>query len=59
MPSWAFFTVSILVSTAIPSATLVVHAVVSIGPRGVSTSIRHIRHIPTGFIRSCQQNLGM
>ena len=24
-----------------------------------STSTRHMRHMPTGFMRSCQQNRGM
>ena len=59
IPSWAFWTTSDSVSTAIPSATGVVHDVVSILPRGVSTSTRHIRHMPTGFIRECQQKRGM
>ena len=37
----------------------VVHAVVSILPRGVSISTRHIRHIPTGSILGCQQKRGI
>ncbi len=58
-PSCAFWTTADSVSTAMPSATGIVHDVVSIVPRGVSTSTRHMRHMPTGFIRGCQQNRGM
>ncbi len=59
MPSWAFLTTSFCVSTVMPSLTELVQAVMSIGPRGVSISTRHIRHMPTGFIRGCQQKRGM
>ena len=44
-------------ATAIPSVTGNEHEICS--PRRPSTSTRHMRHIPTGFIRSCQQNRGM
>ncbi len=59
MPSWALVTTSDCVSTVMPSDTGIVHEVVSILPRGVSTSTRHMRHMPTGFIRGCQQKRGM
>jgi hypothetical protein len=48
IPSWAFLMVSFLVSTTIPSETGLVQAVIIIGPRGVSISTRHMRHMPTG-----------
>jgi len=48
---------SACVCTTIPSVTVVVHAAGS--PRMPSTSTRHMRHIPTAAIRSCQQNRGM
>jgi hypothetical protein len=40
-------------------ATVTMHVGVSCGPRPLSTSTRHIRHIPTELIRLCQQNRGM
>jgi hypothetical protein len=59
IPSWAFLTVGDSVWTTIPSATGIVHEVPSATPRGPSTSMRHIRHMPTGFMRGCQQKWGM
>ena len=56
-PSWAFFTTSLWVRTTIPSVTGVAQEIWS--PRMPSTSTRHMRHMPTGFMRSCQQNRGM
>ena len=50
-PSWAFFTRSDEVSTSMPSAAAMKHDGWSTAPRGPLTSTRHIRHIPTGFIR--------
>ncbi len=58
-PSWAFFAAGDSVSTIMSAATLTMHEGCSMGPLPVSMSTRHIRHIPTGFIRSCQQNRGM
>jgi len=58
-PSWAFFTTSERVWITMPSATGIVHEVVSSLPRGPSTSMRHIRHMPTGFMCGCQQKRGM
>ena len=49
-PSWAFFVVSLWVSTAMPSLAVIMHDGCSVGPRPVSTSTMHIRHIPTGRI---------
>ena len=51
--TWLLFGLSGLVGV------LAVVAVIIIGPRGVSISTRHMRHIPTGLIRGCQQNRGM
>ena len=51
-PSWAFFTRGPYVSTFMPSATLVMHDTASAGPRPVSTSTRHMRHMPTDSMRS-------
>ena len=45
------------VCTTMPSATGVVHEIGR--PRMPSTSTRHMRHMPTGFMRSCQQKRGM
>ncbi len=59
IPSWAFLTVGDVVCTTIPSATGMVHDVPRATPRGPSTSTRHIRHMPTGFMRGCQQKRGM
>ncbi len=56
-PSWIFFTASVCVRQTMPSATGVVHA--GGKPRTPSTSTRHMRHMPTGFMRSCQQKRGM
>ena len=56
-PSWAFLTPGVVVWTTIPSATGVVHAGGS--PRTPSISTRHMRHIPTGAMRGCQQKRGM
>ena len=50
-PSWAFLTAGVVVLTCWPSATPTKHAGVSAGPRGPTTSTRHMRHMPTGFIR--------
>ncbi len=58
-PSWACFAAGDSVSTFMSGATVTMHDGCNIGPRPVSMSTRHIRHIPTGFIRSCQQNRGM
>ena len=58
-PSWAFFTVGDLVLIFIPSVTGSMHDGSNAGPRGPSTSTRHMRHMPTSRIRGCQQNLGM
>ncbi len=59
MPSWAFLAISDEVWTTMPSAAGVVQEVVRMVPRGVSISTRHIRHIPTSFMRGCQQKRGM
>ena len=56
-PSWAFFTPGVWVWTTIPSVTVAVQA--GGRPRCPSISTRHMRHMPTGFIRSCQQKRGM
>ena len=56
-PSCADFTAGDCVVTTMPSATGVVHA--GGRPRTPSISTRHMRHMPTGFIRSCQQKRGM
>jgi hypothetical protein len=56
-PSWAFFTAGVSVLTTIPSATVAVQA--GGRPRWPSISTRHMRHMPTGFMRSCQQKRGM
>ena len=59
MPCWVPFVVSDSVSTFMSGATVTMHVGVSCGPRPLSTSTRHIRHIPTELIRLCQQNRGM
>ena len=56
-PSWIFFTVSDCVWHTMPSVTGVVQA--GGKPRTPSTSTRHMRHMPTGCMRSCQQKRGM
>ena len=56
-PSWIFFTVSDCVWQTMPSVTGVVQA--GGKPRTPSISTRHMRHMPTGCMRSCQQKRGM
>ena len=51
-PSWAFFTRSLSVSTFMPSATVTMQLTPRAGPRPVSMSTRHMRHMPTGSMRS-------
>ena len=51
-PSWARLAAGDSVSTIMSGTTLTMHDGCNIGPRPVSMSTRHIRHIPTGFIRS-------
>ncbi len=51
MPSCAFATFSLVVSTTMPSATGIMQLGCSAGPRPVSTSTRHMRHMPTGLMR--------
>src|SRR5438105_12207444 len=41
------------------SATGMKHAGCRLNPRGPLISTRHIRHMPTGFMRGCQQKRGM
>ncbi len=50
-PSCACFVVGDSVSTFMPGATCTMHVGVSCGPRPLSTSQRHMRHMPTGLIR--------
>ena len=50
-PSCAFLTFSDVVPTTIPSATGMKHAGCRVAPRGLSTSTRHMRHMPTGAMR--------
>ncbi len=50
-PSCAFFVRSDSVSTVMPSATGIMQAGWRLGPRPVSISTRHIRHMPTGVMR--------
>ena len=57
IPSWAVLTAGLVVLTAMPSATGVAHEICR--PRIPSISTRHMRHIPTGLRRSCQQKRGM
>ena len=59
MPSWARFVVADSVSTFMSGATVTMHVGVSCGPRPLSTSTRHMRHMPTELIRLCQQKRGM
>ncbi len=40
------------VSTTMPGATVIMHDGCNAGPRPVSTSTRHMRHMPTELIRS-------
>jgi hypothetical protein len=51
MPSWIRFTVADSVSIFMSGATGNMHDGVIAGPRPVSTSTRHCRHMPTGCIR--------
>ena len=44
---------------AMSGATVTMHVGVSCGPRPLSTSHRHWRHMPTDVMRLCQQNRGM
>ena len=50
-PSWAFLVASDSVSTTMPSLTVSMHDGCRPMPRPVSTSTRHMRHMPTGFMR--------
>ena len=50
-PSWALVVTSEVVETSIPGVTSSMHVGCSAGPRPVSTSQMHIRHMPTGSIR--------
>jgi hypothetical protein len=50
-PSCAFFVTGDSVATDMPSATGIMHAGWRAGPRPVSTSTMHIRHMPTGSRR--------
>ena len=52
IPSWARLVVGDSVSTFMPGATCTMQVGVSCGPRPLSTSTRHIRHMPTELIRS-------
>ena len=56
-PSCTAFTLGDCVLTTMPSVTGVAHEICM--PRMPSTSTRHMRHMPTGFMRSCQQKRGM
>ena len=47
MPSWARFVVADSVSTFMSGDTVIMHDGVSCGPRPLSTSTRHMRHMPT------------
>ena len=58
-PSWAFLAGSESVYATIPSLTGCMQDGTINLPRGVSISTRHMRHIPTGFMRGCQQKRGM
>ena len=49
-PSWAFLVASDSVYTVIPGATGTTQDGCSAGPLPVSTSTRHMRHMPTGVI---------
>ena len=51
MPSWAFLATGDSVSTTMSGATVSMQLGWSAGPRPVSTSTRHIRHMPTGSMR--------
>ena len=50
-PSCAFFVTSLSVSTFMSGATGIMQAGWRAGPRPVSISTTHIRHMPTGSIR--------
>ena len=52
IPSWARFAAGDSVCTFMSGTTVTMHDGCSTGPRPVSMSTRHIRHMPTGFIRS-------
>ena len=58
-PSWALRVRSDSVSTTIPGVHSSMHDGCRAGPRPVSTSTRHMRHMPTGLIRVWWQNRGM
>ena len=49
-PSWALRAASLTVSTTMPSLTVSMQEGARAGPRPVSTSTRHMRHMPTGRI---------
>ena len=59
MPSWTRLVVADSVSTFMSGATVTMHVGVICGPRPLSTSTRHMRHMPTELIRLCQQKRGM
>ena len=50
-PSWAFVVTSEPVSTFMSGATGIMQLGWSAGPRPVSISTRHMRHMPTGRMR--------
>ena len=50
-PSCAFFVAADSVSTFMSGATSIMHAGSSAGPRPVSMSTMHMRHMPTDFMR--------
>ena len=50
-PSWAFLVTGESVVTVMPGVHSSMHDGWSAGPRPVSTSTMHMRHMPTGFMR--------
>ena len=52
MPSCACNAAWLWVSTTMSGATVTMHETCKPGPRPVSMSTRHIRHIPTELMRS-------
>ena len=50
-PSWAFLVTGDSVSTFMPSATGIMQAGWRLGPRPVSISTMHMRHMPTDDMR--------
>ena len=59
MPSCARLVIADCVSIFMSGDTVTMHDGVSCGPRPLSISTRHCRHMPTELIRGCQQNRGM